>query len=314
MIRIMLHFLILVSVFLLSSCQQDPIDQSGKQAESLLNKYERLNPSDFFKNKLMEKPLHFLVVGVDSRGEKESRADSIMIVQYSAEDRTVKVVSVMRDSYVEIPGYKQTYGKINLSYFLGGEKLLKETIQNNFGVNIDYTITVDFHGFASVIDTIVPEGMNVEVSAEMIEDMKFEMEAGENTLHGEELLKYVRFRHDDQSDFGRVNRQQEILLELKNKINEKINSINGVTQLPDLVDTVIKNIKTDLSVGQVFTLSSNLFLQPIEDIKTMRIPVTNGYSNKHDPHEGAVLEINFPKNQEMLSEFFSDTMPVNEQN
>ncbi len=314
MIRIIYHFLILVCVFLLSSCQQPPLEQSGKQLEKPLNQYDRIKPSDFFINKLMEKPVHFLVVGVDSRGEEESRADSIMIVQYSAEDRTIKIASVMRDSYVEIPGYKQDYGKINQSYFLGGEELLKETIQNNFGIKIDYTITVDFHGFATMIDAIVPEGINVDVSEEMIKDMNFDMEAGDNTLHGEELLKYVRFRHDDLSDFGRVNRQQEVLLQLKTEINEKINSLDGVTQLPSIVDTVVKNVKTDLSVGQMFTLSSNIFLHPVEEIKTMRIPVTNGYTNKQDEHEGQVLEINFPKNQKILTEFFSETMPVNEEN
>ena len=312
MIRIIFNFLILVGVSLLCSCQHSPIEQPGNPSENPLSQYERIKPSDFLKNKLMDNPIHFLIVGVDSRDEEESRADSIMIVRYSAEDRTLKIASVMRDSYVEIPGYKQGYGKINLSYFLGGEKLLKETIQNNFNVNIDYTVTIDFHGFASVIDTIVPEGIIVDVSPEMIEDMNLNVEAGENTLHGEELLKYVRFRHDDQSDFGRVNRQQEVLLQLKNKINEKINSIHGVTELPDLVDTVINNIKTDLSFGQMFTLSSKIFLQPVNEISTMRIPVTDGYSNKQTPHAGEVLEINFPKNQEMLSEFFNETMPVNE--
>ena len=309
--RIIFQLIILVSAILLSSCQESPSDHSRKQSEPPLNQ-EKINPSDYFKNKLLEKPIHFLLLGVDSRGEEESRADSIMLVQYSAENRTIKVVSVMRDSFVEIPGYKHDYGKINQSYFLGGEKLLKDTLETNFNVSIDYTITIDFDGFATVIDKVVPDGIAVEVSPEMIEDMNYDMEPGENTLHGEDLLKFVRFRHDDNSDFGRVERQQEILLQLKNEVNEKINSIHGFTELPNIADTVMKNIKTDLSVGQLFTLSSNIFLKPVEDIQTMRLPVTDGYTNKQDSHAGSVLEIDLPKNQQVLSEFLSDTVPVNE--
>lgn len=309
--RLVWHFFILVSVFLLISCQQSSLEQSGQQYKKS-TEHKVNNPLDFFKNKLMDKPIHFLVVGVDSRDAEESRADSIMIVQYSAENRTIKVASVMRDSYVEIPGYKQKYGKLNISHFLGGEELLKETLQNNFGVNIDYTITVDFHGFATMIDTLVPDGLKVNVSSEMINDMNFDMEVGENILHGEELLKYVRFRHDDLSDFGRVNRQQEVLLQLKNEINEKISSLDGVTHIPDFVDMVVNNVETDLTFSQMFTLCSNIFLHPSEEIDTLRIPVTDGYTNKETPHAGAVLELDFPKNQEVLSKFFNETLTVNE--
>jgi polyisoprenyl-teichoic acid--peptidoglycan teichoic acid transferase len=165
----------------------------------------------------------------------------------------------MGDLYVEIPGYNQVYGKINQSYYLGGEKLLKETIQNNFHVNIDYTVVVDFDGFITMIDTIIPEGIKVDVSSKMIKDMKFNMKDGENTLHGEELLKYVRFRHDNLSDFGRVNRQQEVLLKLKNEINKKINSFDGVTHILYFVDMVIKNVEMDLSVSELFTICSTFF-------------------------------------------------------
>ena len=267
---------------------------------------------DQFAKELKDKPLTFLVLGIDSRGEEQSRADSILVVHYIAEDRTLKIVSLMRDSYVKIPNYKHDFGKINEAYYEGGEKLLQETIKNNFGIEIDHTVTIDFKGFVNVVDTLVPEGITVTVNQTMIDDMNLQMAPGENTLNGEELLKYARFRHDQQSDFGRVGRQQEILLKVMNTMNEKINSLIGVTKVPLLVDEAIKNIDTDLTVTQILTLSSTMFLQPIEQIDTMRIPVNKGFVNKTYDHSGAVLELNFLKNKEAMQKFFSEPTPVND--
>lgn len=224
----------------------------------------------------------------------------------------VKVVSIMRDSFVKIPGYEHDYGKINMAHYLGGEELLKQTIKENFDIEIDHTVTIDFEGFVAVIDALVPEGITVEVNQKMIDDMNLKVEPGKNTLHGEELLKYARFRHDALSDFGRVGRHQEILLEVMNAMNEKINSLVGIAKIPLVVDDALKNVETDLTVPQILTLSSCVFLQPIEKIDTMRIPVYKGFNNKNDQHAGAVLEINFPKNIEVLHKFLSEPTPVND--
>ncbi|MBO0995869.1 LCP family protein [Bacillus sp. SD088] len=293
-----LFVLIISSFLLLFGCQNIGKDYSEEEET---------------ENKAVDESINFLVLGIDSRGEANSRTDTIMLVNYRPEDRTLKLISIMRDSYVQIPGHKYNFDKINNAYFLGGEELLKKTIQNNFGLDVDHTVTVDFQGFVSVIDTLIPEGINVHVDQAMIDDMNLKMAAGENSLHGEDLLKYVRFRHDERSDFGRVERQQDILLDVISKVNEKMNSFTGMTKIPQLVHDTIKNVETDLGPQEIITLSSMVFSQPIEQIETMRIPVKDGFTNQTYEHAGAVLELDFFKNQEAMQKFLSEPTPVNDE-
>ncbi|MEI5908963.1 LCP family protein [Bacillus spongiae] len=266
-----------------------------------------------FKETLKEKPIHFLVLGVDKRkGEKKYRTDTILVVRYDSKKHSLKVVSIMRDSYVKVPNDKHVYNKINTAFFNGGHELLKQTIHQNFGIEIDYYVTIDFEGFVNIVDTLVPEGIKVNVEQKIIDDMGLKLKAGENVLHGEELLKYARFRHDASSDFGRVGRQQEILVEVMNQLLNKLNSTVGIVKAPALVESTLKYVTTDLSVEQILTLSSDVLLHPLESVDTMRIPVGNNYRNKRTGHAGAVLELNFSKSIEALDKFFTEPTPVDE--
>jgi len=289
-------------VILLSGCQlhgfNNPRDNHSKET------------THNFKEKLLDNSIFFLVIGVDSRGEKNSRSDSIAIVQYNVEDRTLKVASILRDSLVRINGYKHKYGKINQAYYLGGEKLLKETIKYNFGIIIDHTVILDFKGFVGIVNTLVPEGITVDVSQKLIDDMKLKMKTGKNNLHGEQLLKYVRFRHDHRNDFGRVERQQEVLLKVVNAVKDKLNTFGGIVRAPLLLDEAIKYVSTDLNLEEALTLSSVAFSQPIEKIDTLSIPIKTGFTNVTVNHLGAVLKLDLPKNKRILKQFFKEPAPV----
>ncbi len=291
-------------VFILTSCQIKPSDHGQSQSSPLSE--QKMS----FKNKLLKNSLFFLVIGVDSRGEKNSRSDSIAVVQYNVEDRTLKVASILRDSYVKIKGYKYGYGKINQAYYLGGEKLLKETIYNNLGIPIDHTVIIDFKGFVGIVDTLVPEGITVNVSQSIINDMNLKMKPGKNKLHGEQLLKYVRFRHDHDNDFGRVQRQQEVLLKVVSAVKEKLNTFGGIARVPLLLDETTKYVSTDLKLDEILSLASIAFSQPIEKIDRLSIPVDAGFTNETVEHSGAVLKLNFSKNRQTIKQFFKAPAPV----
>ncbi|MBR8645941.1 LCP family protein [[Brevibacterium] frigoritolerans] len=117
---------------------------------------------------------------------------------------------------------------MNAAYYYGGRELLKKTIQENFDVKIDHVAVIDFKGFVKMVDLLAPEGVAVNVDQEIIDDMSIQASAGKNVLHGEEILKYVRFRHDDESDFGRVERQQEVMVQLKTAFINQISSFEGM--------------------------------------------------------------------------------------
>src|SRR3954464_7691945 len=95
------------------------------------------------ENKIDE--INVLLLGSDSRGEEQARTDTIMVAHYNPQTHKVKLMSLMRDMYVSIPDYQQQ--KLNAAFTLGGPDLLRETIKENFGLDIHYYATVDFQGF-----------------------------------------------------------------------------------------------------------------------------------------------------------------------
>lgn len=311
--KLTLYGIFLCIVILISGCQEGRISEDESKRISEMEKKSILKKTESkkFRELLQSKPVTFLLLGIDSRGEEKSRTDSILVAQYDAINRTLKLASLMRDSYVKIPGQEQ-YDKLNQAYFIGGEDLLIQTIKDNFNMDIDYAVTIDFEGFIQVMDLIVPDGLTVHVKKEMIDDMNLSMKPGLHSLHGEDLLKYVRFRHDEESDFGRVRRQQEVLLQIKEKIYKEMTTLEGFAKLPNIVDTALPYVESDLKVSEILTLGTTMFLQPIEKVETIRIPVSGGFTNQTYPHAGAVLELDFSKNKEALMNFFSEPKAVNE--
>lgn len=282
--------LLLFTVLILSGClNADPLAEKES---------EPINYSSDHKN--------FLLLGVDSRGEEESRSDAILVARYEPDDHSMKIVSLMRDSYVKIPDYPFEYSKLNHAYYLGGQELLKDTIQENFGIKIDHTAVIDFNGFAAMMDILAPDGIEVEVSQQLIDDMKLDVTPGKQKLNGEQLLSYVRFRHDAKSDFGRVDRQQEVLVSIKDQVMKQFTTPEGLVKFPEMLKEVMNYVETDLNFEQAFSIGTSFLLNPITEIETLRVPVADSYENKSYNHAGAVLEMNLEENTEALKQFFNE--------
>lgn len=151
---------------------------------------------------------NILLIGNDSRDGENSRADTIMILSFAGKSKKPKLISIMRDSYVEIPGYNAT--KINAAYAYGGAELLRKTIKQNLGVDTKYYVTVDFQSFEKVVNALYPKG--VKINAEKSLDLDgIQIDKGEQVMDGLKLLQYARFRHDEEGDFGRIRRQQQVM-------------------------------------------------------------------------------------------------------
>ncbi|MFS0781607.1 LCP family protein [Bacillus sp. 1P06AnD] len=256
-------------------------------------------------------PVYILILGIDTRGEERSRSDAILVGQYDIRKRSVKLVSLMRDTYVRIPGYTKGYNKLNTAYYLGGKELLIKTIKDNFNIPIDHYAIVDFNGFTEVVDAIAPEGLKLQVSKEMAEDMKLDVQPGKNVLHGKDVLKYVRFRHDDDNDFGRVKRQQEVMLKLKEKMAGDVSSLQQIAVMPKLIEGAMKYVETDLGISDTLSLASSLIMHKVKSVETMTIPISGAFENKSYDHAGSVLQMDKQKNVEALHGFFNHTKAVN---
>lgn len=291
-------FLPFVLILMLASC--NPLQNNNEVKELPEEELETIT-----------KPVQILVLGIDTRGEEKSRSDAILVSQYDPKNKSIKIASLMRDTYVKIPSYSKGYHKLNTAYYIGGKELLVETIKENFGITIDHVVSIDFQGFIHVVDTIAPEGIEVDVTQNMIDDMRFNMKPGKHNLHGEELLKYVRFRHDSENDFGRVKRQQEVLVKLKDKMYKELTSVKQFAALPKLVEGTLKYIESDLSITQTLSLASSVFLHQLDEVETITIPVENSFVNKTYNHAGSVLQMDSQKNIEVLSDFFKIPKAVN---
>lgn len=289
------QFLILSTVLLLflSSCSTFEKDKSQKSTDSeVINK-------DIIR---------ILVVGVDSRGERKSRSDSILYVQYHPYEEKVKVVSFMRDSYVDIPGYE--WNKLNQAYFYGGIPLLEKTIKKNFGVTFDHHAVIDFQAFSKIVDSVAPEGIEVELTQNIIDNMALPYTPGKVTLHGEELLKYARFRHDATSDFGRVERQQYILEQITTKISDKLHSLVGIGDLFGVWHNSKEYVDTSISGSDILKLGTSTLFTKMPSVETLRIPTNGSFQDQAFEHAGMVLQLDFEKNQNVLKEFLQETKQV----
>ncbi len=158
-------------------------------------------------------PVTFLLIGSDSRevtqdGEAPgARSDAIMIARVGADRRHGQIISIPRDSWVEIPGYGRN--KINASYAFGGPALLIQTVEQLTGVRIDHFAAIDFEGLAQVTDAL--GGVDVVV-AETTTNGGYTFEAGVNHITGEEVRWYLGQRYGlPGGDFDRVKRQQQFI-------------------------------------------------------------------------------------------------------
>lgn len=240
---------------------------------------------------------NILLLGSDSRGEEHSRADTIMIAHYHEDKGTFKVTSIMRDTYVKIPDHG--YNKINSAFAFGGPDLLRQTIKDNFDIDLQYYAIVDFQGFVHLIDEAFPKGVKVDVEKKMSEHIGVTLEPGEQYLDGEHLLGYVRFRHDAIGDFGRVERQQKVIKE----VADQLTSIQKIPKLPKLVGVVKPFVNTNLNTTNILFMGKDFLSGDRGEIQTERIPVEGSYENRRIDGIGDVLWIDEEANKEALHEF-----------
>lgn len=240
-----------------------------------------------------------LLIGSDSRGEEHARADTIMIAHYNKEKGKYKVTSIMRDTYVDIPGYGKD--KINAAFAYGGPELLRKTIKENFGIDLQYYSIVDFEGFVQLIDEAFPEGIEVNVEKRMSENIGVTLEPGVQKLDGKHLLGYVRFRHDAVGDFGRVKRQQKVL----KSVARELSNLETIPKLPKLVGVVTPYINTNMKTMTMLFMGKDFLGKENRDIETLRIPVDGSFENQQVSGSGSVLAVDLEKNRAALKEFLN---------
>lgn len=193
-------------------------------------------------------PMNILLIGSDSRanardqaahtqatGEwQDHRADTLMLVHVPADRRSVHVVSLMRDLYVNIPGYGAS--KINDSLSVGGMPLAAQTVGQLMGTTIDHTIMLDFNGFRALTDALGGIAVDVPLAFQSTHDSQHVFTQGVNHLNGQAALEFVRERYAFvDGDFQRVRNQQTFLRAILARLTSDT-VLHDVTALRGLVN------------------------------------------------------------------------------
>lgn len=240
---------------------------------------------------------NILLIGLDDdKGTGTSRSDSMMLLTLDTVNHVIKLTSFLRDMWVEIPGYKAA--KLNASYAHGGAQLTMDTIEYNFGVDIDNYIIVDFEMFKQIIDAI--GGITVEITEKEAKFInrttKSTVKAGINELDGKKALIYARIRKLD-SDFNRTMRQRKVI----EAIITKLSSINPL-ELVGIVQDVLPMITTDIGPVRMIMTGISALACIGGDIQPMQIPADKTYASKRIDGQAALVP-DLEKNVEKLKEF-----------
>ncbi|MFC3418279.1 LCP family protein [Salinicoccus hispanicus] len=240
---------------------------------------------------------NILLLGADREVDGTQRTDVIMLAQYDFMNKEMKLVSLMRDIYVDIPGF-QSY-KINSVYSLGGAELLRQTIEQNFGIEVEEYAVVDYDAFESVVDVINKNGIPIDVEKDMSEKIDTELKQGEQQLGGTDLLAYARFRHDAEGDFGRVRRQQQVI----NALKDEALSVGNMLKLPKITGTAMGHVNTSMSDGELYRMMASFLVRSDKGIETLTVPVENTYQFVDVPHAGNVIDLDFETNSQYIHDF-----------
>lgn len=212
---------------------------------------------------------NILLLGVDGSAEESSRSDSMILVSVDFAHMKIKLTSFLRDSWVEIPS-KGKKAKLNSACSAGGPQLVVDTIEYNFGVDIDHYVMVDFDMFTQIIDSL--GGVDVEVTskeAKFINNTtRHTVDSGENVhLNGAEALVYCRIRKLD-SDYMRTYRQRKVISALIGQAKSA-----GISALVRTMSDVFPLIQTDMSPAEITGLAYKAGFGVLAfDIEQTRVP------------------------------------------
>lgn len=209
--------------------------------------------SDKRNNKLdVEKqhPFSVLMLGVDQRENDSGRSDTMIVATVNPKKESVEMVSIPRDTRVEIVG-KGTEDKINHAFAFGGTETAIKTVEEFLEIPIDYVVNINMEGFKDIVDAVGGITVNNDL------DFSYEghhFKKGEITLNGEEALAYVRMRKEDpRGDFGRQIRQRQAI----EGIVKKAMSFSSITRYQDIFDAVGNNVKTNMTLSDIMNIQKN---------------------------------------------------------
>lgn len=230
--------------------------------------------------------------GIDSRNhDGQGHADVTMVLSVDKKHNKLKLISILRDTQVEVEGYGKA--KITTSYWWGsiyegtggGPALAIKTLNQNFDLNVRDYVSVNFDQMADVIDAV--GGVKIDVTQEELEEINFHMhgidiydkdlnETGMVTLNGDQAVSYARIRNIG-TDIARADRQQEVLMAILDRVQSM-----GVAEYPNFIKQMAPLVTTSLDYGEMISLASIMVNNPEIELYTIPGEEENAWGGKDD--------------------------------
>ncbi|MDY3373270.1 MAG: LCP family protein [Terrisporobacter othiniensis] len=283
---ILLALLIAIPVFTFYSFYNKLNTTSASVEDTYESKYEKV---DGITN--------ILLLGTDGR-EKELayRSDCMMIATIDSNNKNIKLTSLARDTYVDIPGKGK--GKLNAAYFWGKEKLLFQTIEENFEIKLDKFIQVDFDNLMNIV--FILGGVEVDIKEHEIDsinemipgsygqctysnkgDMKLLTSPGKQIINGYQAIAYTRIRKVDSAIY-RDERQREVMLSVINTMKE-----NDFSEYPHLLNTLLPYVSTNLTPQDIINIAFTAYNFKPLTIKQGQFPIIDNVHVKGGKYKNA---------------------------
>jgi len=234
---------------------------------------------------------NILLVGADTRQDmlEEGRADAIMVASIHRESGAIRLISLARDMWIQIPG-SSAHNKINAAYRFGGPDMMMQAVNEALGLDITKYAAINFYGFCDVIDAL--GGIEVEmtgteaahvnrtVSQEYGEIRGGRLEGGDGvkTLSGAQALSFARIRKLD-NDFGRGQRQRKVIL----GVLEKVGSLSLTEQIA-FIRNCLECVSTNVGLGDILSLGMAIMRGGMADIQQLGLPSAGNYH--YDSEDG----------------------------
>ncbi len=234
-----------------------------------------------------DKIVNILLIGIEEIGHAQN-TDTMIIATMNTENHSLKLTSLMRDLYVEIPGHDNS--RLNAAYAKGGIDLLYDTIKVNFGINVDGYCMVNFDAFQKIVDLI--GGVEVTLTSNEVEYLNTKnyiserknrnVVVGTQTLNGNQALGYCRVRKvstsTESNDFGRTQRQRIVLKAIYSKFKKK-----NIVEQASFMNSILKDkdlqVKTDITKSEFKRYLEEAMSLKVKELETLRIPTDGSYEN-----------------------------------
>lgn len=319
---------------ILNTVNYDPLDNASINSSAVITNENDVSsemesavsslPPVEVVGSLIKDPMvqNIMLFGSDVRPGKSGYGQSDTMILLSIDNRRhkLKLTSFLRDTWVHIPGFEDN--RLNAAYAYGGPKLAIQTIERNFGVDIDRYAVVDFESFPKIIDTL--GGLDIEMTSKEVDYVNSEIKRVEKKkqyienkgdgmyhLNGMQALWHSRNRTVGLVDFSRTQRQRQV-------INALVNQFKGTTDvwtIKELLVQIMPMVTTNITQNELLSMAGNALTYLSYDMEEFRLPQDGNYSNSkiyRAPWTMLVLTIDdMPKARRELVKFIYEESAEN---